>query len=188
MDGCEAASLARARTRCRTSAKCDSGGSTTTISRAVARPTFRRFAGGGSAGDFVDRRHRLRFDVSRGGGLTAIFVACPYGPPNGTRVGRRFRRRPASTTFRRFTARRSEVGLAAGRWGSSFWRRPTPREREHSRAPQASLGRWRSARSSRRSAPKIKAQRRLPQRDKPSLPDAQEALAQAVYASLSLPI
>jgi len=28
--------------------KRDSGGSTTTISRAVARPTFRRFAGGGS--------------------------------------------------------------------------------------------------------------------------------------------
>jgi hypothetical protein len=39
-----------------------------------------------------------------------------------------------------------------------------------------------------KSARQIKTQRRLPQRNKPSLPDAQEAPAQAVYwSSLSLP-
>jgi hypothetical protein len=57
----------------------DSGGSTTTISRAVARPTFRRFARGRSAGDFVNRRHRRRFDVRSPGGLSRCL--CHANPP-----------------------------------------------------------------------------------------------------------
>jgi len=81
--------------------------STTTISRAVARPKFRRFAGGE-----VGRRSSTAVidyvSTFTGRGSDRNLVACPYGPPNGTRVGRRFRRPPASTTFRRFTVRRSD--------------------------------------------------------------------------------
>ena len=81
----------------------------------------------------VDRRHRGRFDVSRGGGLTAISVLAPTDHRTG-RGSDGDRRPAASTTFRRFTGLTGRARVGPHR----TVRRKTNRWFSHS-APRMSI-------------------------------------------------